>query len=98
LQRLRAYTATGAHSFNLSYWGFFYSIFYRLLIEAFFGWCYNKIINCKNMVKGNFLGAAIVAIIYTVYILIHPLPKTQEVILLVALNALTIVLMSFAFK
>ncbi|MGD0577029.1 MAG: hypothetical protein ABSA74_03080 [Candidatus Staskawiczbacteria bacterium] len=50
------------------------------------------------MVKGNFLGAAIVAIIYTVYILIHPLPKTQEVILLVALNALTIVLMSFAFK
>ncbi len=52
----------------------------------------------KNMVKGNFLGAAIVAIIYTVYILINPLPKTQEIVALVILNALTIVLMSFAFK
>jgi len=51
------------------------------------------------MVKGNFIGAAIVAIIYTVYILIHPLAsKPQMVITLVVLNALTIVLMSFAFK
>jgi len=53
------------------------------------------------MVKGNFLGAAIVAIIYTVYVLINPsgkLSKLQTVILLVVLNALTIVLMAFAFK
>ena len=51
------------------------------------------------MVRGNFVGAAIVAIIYTVYILINPLPvKWQMVLVLVALNALTIVLMSFAFK
>jgi len=53
----------------------------------------------KNMIKGNFLGAAIVAIIYTVYILVRPLPsRPQEAIVLVILNALTIVLMSFAFK
>lgn len=50
------------------------------------------------MIKGNFLGAAIVAIIYTIYILWHPLPKTQLIVALVALNALTIVLMAFAFK
>ena len=51
------------------------------------------------MIKGNFLGAAIVAIIYTVYILARPLPfKTGEVIALVFLNALTIVLMAFAFR
>ena len=51
------------------------------------------------MIKGNFIGAAIVAIIYTVYILINPFPtKLQEVLTLVILNALTIVLMSFAFK
>ncbi len=50
------------------------------------------------MVKGNFIGAAIVAIIYTVYILINPLPKTQQIAVLVILNALTIVLLSFAFK
>jgi hypothetical protein len=51
------------------------------------------------MIKGNFLGAAIVAIIYTVYILMHPLAtKTQMAIALVVLNALTIVLLSFAFK
>ncbi|MCL5733230.1 MAG: hypothetical protein M1334_01015 [Patescibacteria group bacterium] len=51
------------------------------------------------MIKGNFLGAAIVAIIYTVYILARPLPsKTGEVIALVVLNALTIVLMAFAFR
>jgi len=51
------------------------------------------------MVKGNFLGAAIVATIYTIYILIKPLPtRTQTVLTLVVLNALIIVLMSFAFK
>ena len=51
------------------------------------------------MVKGNFLGAAIVAIIYTIYILWNPLPtKLQMVLVLVILNALTIVLMAFAFK
>jgi hypothetical protein len=51
------------------------------------------------MVRGNFIGAAIVAIIYTVYLLIKPLASnTQEAILLVVLNALTIVLLSFAFK
>lgn len=51
------------------------------------------------MIKGNFIGAAIVAITYTVYILISPLPvKWQTVLVLVVLNALTIVLLSFAFK
>jgi hypothetical protein len=51
------------------------------------------------MIKGNFLGAAIVAIIYTVYIVWHPLPtRLQTALVLVVLNALTIVLMSFAFK
>ena len=51
------------------------------------------------MVRGNFIGAAIVAIIYTVYILWHPLPsKTIEAALLVIFNALTIVLLAFAFK
>ena len=51
------------------------------------------------MVRGNFIGAAIVAIIYTVYILMNPLPaKWQMVLILVVLNALTIVLMAFAFK
>jgi len=51
------------------------------------------------MVKGNFLGAAIVAIIYTVYVLMKPLAtRPQEALVLVVLNALTIVLMSFAFK
>ena len=51
------------------------------------------------MIKGNFIGAAIVAIIYTVYIVMHPLPtKLQTALALVILNALTIVLMSFAFK
>ena len=53
------------------------------------------------MIKGNFIGAAIVAIIYTVYILMNPsaMPsKTGFVIALVILNALTIVLMAFAFK
>ena len=53
------------------------------------------------MIKGNFLGAAIVAIIYTIYILVNPsaVPsKTVFVIALVVLNALTIVLMHFAFK
>jgi hypothetical protein len=51
------------------------------------------------MIKGNFLGAAIVAIIYTVFILIHPLAsRSQTALILVVLNALTIVLMAFAFK
>lgn len=51
------------------------------------------------MVKGNFIGGAIVAIIYTVYILVKPLEsRPQEAILLVVLNALTIVLLAFAFK
>jgi hypothetical protein len=51
------------------------------------------------IIKGNFLGAAIVAIIYTIYIVWHPLPtKPQMVLVLVVLNALTIVLMAFAFK
>jgi hypothetical protein len=51
------------------------------------------------MVRGNFIGAAIVAIIYTVYILMNPLgTKWQNVLVLVILNALTIVLMAFAFK
>lgn len=51
------------------------------------------------MIRGNFLGAAIVAIIYTIYILIKPLAShSQEAILLVVLNALIIILMAFAFK
>ena len=51
------------------------------------------------VIKGNFLGAAIVAIIYTVYIVWNPLPEKWETVLtLVILNALTIVLMAFAFK
>ena len=51
------------------------------------------------MVRGNFIGAAIVAIIYTVYILANPLKsRAQEAAVLVVLNALTIVLMAFAFK
>jgi hypothetical protein len=51
------------------------------------------------MVKGNFLGAAIVAIIYTVYIAMKPLPtRLETALVLVVLNALTIVLMAFAFK
>ncbi|HVY36191.1 MAG TPA: hypothetical protein VG982_02870 [Candidatus Paceibacterota bacterium] len=51
------------------------------------------------MIKGNFLGAAIVAITYTIYILMHPFPaKSQTAVALVVLNALTIVLMYFAFK
>ncbi len=51
------------------------------------------------MIRGNFIGAAIVAIIYTVYLLWNPLPqKWQMVVALVLLNALTIVLMAFAFK
>ena len=53
------------------------------------------------MIKGNFLGAAIVAIIYTIYILINPdamHSKAVFVIALIVLNALTIVLMHHAFK
>ena len=51
------------------------------------------------MIRGNFIGAAIVAIIYTVYILAKPFPqKWQTALSLVVLNALTIILMAFAFK
>ncbi len=53
------------------------------------------------MVKGNFIGAAIIAIIYTVYFLMNPgaaKSKTAFAVILVILNALTIVLLSFAFK
>ena len=51
------------------------------------------------MIKGNFIGAAIVAIIYTIYILWNPLPtKLQMISVLIILNALTIVLLAFAFK
>jgi hypothetical protein len=53
------------------------------------------------MVRGNFIGGAIVAIIYTVYILINPSAvksKPVFIIALVILNALTIVLLSLAFK
>ena len=53
------------------------------------------------MIKGNFLGAAIVAIIYTIYILMNQSQagsKTMLIVVLVVLNALTIVLMSLAFK
>ena len=53
------------------------------------------------MIKGNFIGAAIVAIIYTVYILQNPgamHSKTALVVALVILNALTIVLLSFAVE
>ena len=51
------------------------------------------------IIRGNFIGAVIVAIIYTVYILMHAsvLPKSQVVISLIILNALTIILMHFAF-
>jgi hypothetical protein len=51
------------------------------------------------IVKGNFLGAAIIAVVYTIYILKNPLAtRSQTALILAALNALTIVLMSFAFK
>jgi hypothetical protein len=53
------------------------------------------------MIHGNFLGAAIIAVIYTLYLLINPTAvksRTTLILLLVILNALTIVLMSFAFK
>ena len=53
------------------------------------------------MIKGNFLGAAIVAILYTAYILANPgslHSKAAFVLALAVLNALTIILMYFAFK
>lgn len=52
------------------------------------------------MIRGNFIGAAIVAIIYTVYILNHTalFSKPQLIISLVILNFLTIVLLHFAFS
>ena len=59
---------------------------------------YSINLNDKNMIRGNFLGAAIVAIIYTIYILRNPITTIEQKMLLVILNALTIVLMAFAFK
>ena len=51
------------------------------------------------MIKGNFLGASVVAMLYTAYILTRPLgDQVETVIALVILNALTIVLMYFAFR
>ena len=51
------------------------------------------------MIKGNFLGAAIIAIIYTIYIVWNPLSThLHTVLVLVILNALVIILMSFALK
>ncbi|UCD20787.1 MAG: hypothetical protein JSW08_03375 [archaeon] len=52
------------------------------------------------MVRGNFLGAAILVIIYTVYVLfkLPTLSKASGIFLLVVLNALLIILMYFAFK
>jgi hypothetical protein len=51
------------------------------------------------MIKGNFIGAAIVAIIYTVYIVWNPFAsRSATAAVLVVLNALTIVLLSLAFK
>lgn len=52
------------------------------------------------IIRGNFIGAVIVAIIYTLYILMN-IPAFTEprlIISLVLLNALTIVLMHFAFS
>lgn len=52
------------------------------------------------VIRGNFIGAAIVAILYTIYILMHvsAFKKPHLIIALIILNALTIVLMHFAFK
>ncbi|MEI6352370.1 MAG: hypothetical protein WCO35_00310 [Candidatus Nomurabacteria bacterium] len=51
------------------------------------------------MIKGNFLGAAIIAIIYTIYIVWNPIStRLHTVLVLVILNVLVIILMSFAFK
>ena len=53
------------------------------------------------MIKGNFLGAAIVAIIYTIFLLVNPSAAHSKAVLIIALvvlNALTIVLMNYAFK
>ncbi len=53
------------------------------------------------MIQGNFIGAAIVTVIYTIYILKNPAAtgsKTSFVIALIVLNLLTIVLMAYAFK
>lgn len=51
------------------------------------------------MIRGNFIGAAIVAIIYTVYIVWNPLTsRSQTAVALVILNALTIILLAFAFR
>ncbi|MES2203063.1 MAG: hypothetical protein V4474_01945 [Patescibacteria group bacterium] len=53
------------------------------------------------MIHGNFLGAAVVSVIYTVYLLLNPgaiHSKAGLIVALVILNALTIVLMAYAFK
>jgi len=53
------------------------------------------------IIHGNFIGAAIVAILYTVYILWNPgliKSKPTFITLLILLNLLTIVLLSQAFK
>ncbi len=53
------------------------------------------------MIHGNFLGAAVVSVIYTVYLLMNPsavYSKAGLIVALVILNALTIVLMAYAFK
>ena len=51
-------------------------------------------------VRGNFIGATIIAVIYTVYILINNQAFTKPLLvsLLVILNALTIIFMYFAFS
>lgn len=50
--------------------------------------------------RGNFLGAAIVVIMYTIYMLfnVSAFSHTLLTIFLVILNALLIILMYFAFK
>ncbi len=50
------------------------------------------------MIKGSCLGTSIIAIFFTIYVVIHPLTmRLQTALMLVALNAMTIVFMSFAF-
>jgi len=55
----------------------------------------------ESMIHGNFIGAAIVAVIYTIYLLMNPgAVKSRPIFIaaLIVLNALTIVLVSLAFK
>lgn len=51
-------------------------------------------------IRGNFIGATIVAVIYTIYILmnISTIGHAASIIVLVILNALVIIFMYFAFK